>query len=135
MEKINIVEIAQDPQVINAFSNFKTALNELLIQPHIQEVINKTSRDEAELAFFLSGKLPGYFPSINTADENWPVSLIRWSSTVVTNRSRNIWKTKNTTEKNYEALVDHLNSSGKRNSQRIFISATPEDELSIAEQG
>jgi hypothetical protein len=140
---INIIEMASSSDVISAISQYKTSLNRLIIQPAIQEVITTTSRraaqqfnvDEADLASFLSHKLPVYFPSINTVDINWPEQLISWSSTVVTNRSRNILKHKKT-EKTHEELVTHLNSIGKRNKHRVFKSPipTPEDELSIKEQ-
>lgn len=141
---IPITEPKSDADVVHALSKFQEALNALLVQPAIQEVINRSSRkvannfniDEAALATFLTNKLPSHLATINTAEPDWLEQLSRWCQTVVEHRGLNILKHRKLTEKNHEDLVTHLNSAGKRNQRRVLKSdiPTPEAELSQKEQ-
>jgi len=133
-----------EAEAIHALSTYQQALNALMVQPAIQDVINQSARkvsinlniDEAALATFLSDKLPSHLANINTADADWLELLSRWCMTVVENRALNILKHKKCTEKNHEDRFTHVNSTGKRNQQRMVKTdiPTPEDLLSQKEE-
>ena len=141
---IKITGPNSEAEAIHAISAFQQALNALMVQPAIQDVINQSARkvadnfniDEAALATFLSDKLPSYLVNINTSDAEWLELLSRWCITVTENRGLNILKHKKSTEKNHEELVTHLNSTGKRNQRRVLKTdtPTPEEVLSQKEQ-
>jgi hypothetical protein len=129
--------------IIQRIARFKAALNELMVQPEIQGPINQGSEgvarklnvDEAEVADFVSHKLPCYLATINITDPEWPELLRRWCRSVAGKYGLNILRRREP-EKKYEDLETHLNSNGKRNSKPVFKPdiPTPEDELSQKEQ-
>lgn len=141
---IKITGPNSEAEVANALSTFQQALNALMVQPAIQDVINQSARkvaiklniDEAALATFLSDKLPSYLATINTSDADWFELLSRWCMTVTEHRALNILKHRKLTEKNHEDRVTHLNSTGKRNQQRMLKTdvPTPEEQLSQKEE-
>jgi hypothetical protein len=142
--EINVSERDSETDLIQAISRFHEALNTLMVQPEIQGIINKSSQgvgrkfniDEAELAEFLSKRLPYYLATINTANPDWEELLSRWCRSVVNKHGLNILNHHSETKKKHEDLVMHLNTKGKRNSRRMLKSdvPTPEDELSIKEE-
>jgi hypothetical protein len=114
-----------------------------MVQPEIQDEINKSSDgvgrelkiDEAEIAEYVSRKLPYYLATIDTTDPEWRELLSRWCRAVAGKHGLNIVKRREA-ERKHEDLITHLNSIGKRNSRRVFKSdiPTPEDEVSQKEE-
>jgi hypothetical protein len=139
---IKITGPNSEAEAIHAISTFHQALNALMVQPAIQDVINQSAQkvaihlniDEAALATFLTDKLPSYLANINTADADWLELLSRWCMTVVENRALNILKHRKCTEKNHEDLITHLNSTGKRNQRRVLKTDTPTPEEVLSQK-